>query len=116
VVDTDVALVGFRGQEGYDVVQSNAGISMVWSLFHIASNRERGSAGDASASASFGHATNCLIPCELRPRKGFRACARGWGGDRGRREVAEYQYCAGIGRRCMQACGTPTSDFAAAGR
>jgi hypothetical protein len=41
VVDTSVAPVGFRGQEGDDEVQSNAGISMVWSPFQIASSRER---------------------------------------------------------------------------
>jgi hypothetical protein len=68
------------------------------------------------ASVSFGHATNYSIPCNLRPRKGFRACARGWGEDRDRREVAEYQYCARIGQRCLQACEASVRDFAAVSR
>jgi hypothetical protein len=41
VIDAGVAAVGFRGQEGDDEVQSDAGISMVWSPFPIASSRER---------------------------------------------------------------------------
>jgi hypothetical protein len=53
-------------------------------------------AGDAGVSVSFDHATNCSSPCELRSRKGFRVCARGWGGGRGQREGAECQCHARI--------------------